>query len=240
MVYIFIWYIYASLIRVTTGRPNKNPQRQQAAAIRRGKRRMGIRSVFDGGEMRREFEKSGIDTKFIPIIWKHLLLNLNNLFQNADCSNYRWEWDKHVPSLPSSAYSLLRSNFRSPLSSSLHSVFHSADNPTSKLLIKLYVLSTTYNSIYMLLCAKFAFFFQFSFWVFICVTGINLYCQNGAFVEAVIMRYDTRLGKYGGKPRPGGLRATLCISSQVFLFFSIHLQLSFDHSWIYFCFVWHK
>ncbi|GAU33061.1 hypothetical protein TSUD_152160 [Trifolium subterraneum] len=32
---------------------------------------------------------------------------------------------------------------------------------------------------------------------------------------AVIMRYDTRLGKYGGKPRPGGLRATLCISSQV-------------------------
>jgi hypothetical protein len=34
-------------------------------------------------------------------------------------------------------------------------------------------------------------------------------------VEAVIMRYDTRLGKYGGKPRPGGLRATLCISSQV-------------------------
>ena len=29
------------------------------------------------------------------------------------------------------------------------------------------------------------------------------------------MRYDTRLGKYGGKPRPGGLRSTLCISSQV-------------------------
>ncbi|RVW25722.1 Dual-specificity RNA methyltransferase RlmN [Vitis vinifera] len=35
------------------------------------------------------------------------------------------------------------------------------------------------------------------------------------FVEAVIMRYDTRLGKYGGKPRPGGPRSTLCISSQV-------------------------
>lgn len=29
------------------------------------------------------------------------------------------------------------------------------------------------------------------------------------------MRYDTRLGKYAGKPRPGGLRSTLCISSQV-------------------------
>ncbi|KAK6136934.1 hypothetical protein DH2020_029322 [Rehmannia glutinosa] len=37
---------------------------------------------------------------------------------------------------------------------------------------------------------------------------------NGEFVEAVIMRYDTRLGKYGGKPRPGGPRSTLCISSQ--------------------------
>lgn len=31
------------------------------------------------------------------------------------------------------------------------------------------------------------------------------------------MRYDTRLGKYGGQPRPGGPRATLCVSSQVVL-----------------------
>ncbi|XP_061354550.1 uncharacterized protein LOC133299130 [Gastrolobium bilobum] len=129
---------------------------------------MRIRSVFDGGDMRREFEKSGIDPKFLPLIWKHVILNLK---QNGE-----WDWEKHVPSLPSSAYSLLRSNFKNPLSSSLHSVFHSSDNLTSKLLIKLH---------------------------------------NGAFVEAVIMRYDTRLGKYGGKPRPGGLRATLCISSQV-------------------------
>lgn len=29
------------------------------------------------------------------------------------------------------------------------------------------------------------------------------------------MRYDTRLGKYNGKPRPGGPRSTLCVSSQV-------------------------
>ncbi|KAL8541587.1 hypothetical protein ACS0TY_002741 [Phlomoides rotata] len=29
------------------------------------------------------------------------------------------------------------------------------------------------------------------------------------------MRYDTRLGKYDGKPRPGGPRSTLCVSSQV-------------------------
>ncbi|KAH9695173.1 Radical SAM domain-containing protein [Citrus sinensis] len=40
-------------------------------------------------------------------------------------------------------------------------------------------------------------------------------CQNGGFVEAVIMRYDSSLGKYNGKPRPGGPRSTLCISSQV-------------------------
>jgi hypothetical protein len=32
------------------------------------------------------------------------------------------------------------------------------------------------------------------------------------------MRYDTRLGKYDGKPRPGGLRSTLCVSSQVNIF----------------------
>lgn len=29
------------------------------------------------------------------------------------------------------------------------------------------------------------------------------------------MRYDSRLGRYDGKPRPGGLRSTLCVSSQV-------------------------
>lgn len=133
---------------------------------------MGIRSVFDAGDMKREFERYGVDPKFVPIVWKHVILNLN-LHSDGDCD---WDWHKHVPSLPSPAYSFLRSNFKTPLSSSLHSVFHSADNLTSKLLIKLH---------------------------------------NGAFVEAVIMRYDTRLGKYAGKPRPGGLRATLCISSQV-------------------------
>lgn len=34
------------------------------------------------------------------------------------------------------------------------------------------------------------------------------------------MRYDTRLGKYNGKPRPGGPRSTLCISSQACHFVS--------------------
>ncbi|XP_020234663.1 uncharacterized protein LOC109814608 [Cajanus cajan] len=136
---------------------------------------MGIRSVFDGGEVRKELEKRGIDRKFIPMIWKRVVANASaNASANANTKD--WDWEKEVPSLPCSAYSVLASHFKTPLSSSLHSVFHSADNFTSKLLIRL---------------------------------------RNGAFVEAVIMRYDTRLGKYGGKPRPGGLRATLCISSQV-------------------------
>ncbi|KAI3992158.1 hypothetical protein MKX01_015049 [Papaver californicum] len=46
-------------------------------------------------------------------------------------------------------------------------------------------------------------------------TKLLIKLQNGAFVEAVIMRYDSRLGMCGGKPRPGGIRATLCVSSQV-------------------------
>ncbi|XP_078441803.1 radical SAM superfamily protein [Wolffia australiana] len=46
-------------------------------------------------------------------------------------------------------------------------------------------------------------------------TKLLVRLQNGSCVEAVIMRYDTRLGKYNGKPRPGGPRSTLCVSSQV-------------------------
>ncbi|KAG6406675.1 hypothetical protein SASPL_134284 [Salvia splendens] len=46
-------------------------------------------------------------------------------------------------------------------------------------------------------------------------TKLLIKLQNGEFVEAVVMRYDTRLGKYDGKPRLGGPRSTLCVSSQV-------------------------
>uniref|UniRef100_A0A804LFI7 Radical SAM core domain-containing protein n=2 Tax=Zea mays TaxID=4577 RepID=A0A804LFI7_MAIZE len=46
-------------------------------------------------------------------------------------------------------------------------------------------------------------------------TKLLICLQNGESVEAVVMRYDTRLGKYDGKPRPGGVRSTLCVSSQV-------------------------
>ncbi|CAL5377491.1 unnamed protein product [Camellia sinensis] len=123
---------------------------------------MALRSVFDASQIRTEFENAGINSHFIPLIWKYVI-------QNPNC-----EWDD-VPSLPSSAYPLLRSKFK-PSTSTVHSVIDSSDEVTTKLLIKL---------------------------------------QNGAFVEAVIMRYDTRLGKYGGQPRSGGLRSTLCISSQV-------------------------
>ncbi|CAH2053289.1 unnamed protein product [Thlaspi arvense] len=123
---------------------------------------MKLKSVFDASEIRSEFESAGINPNFVIPIWKYVI-------QNPDCV-----WDE-IPSLPSAAYTLLHSKFKT-LTSSLHSLFHSSDGTTSKLLIKL---------------------------------------QNGAFVEAVIMRYDTRLGMCGGKPRPGGVRSTLCISSQV-------------------------
>uniref|UniRef100_A0A803MNZ1 Radical SAM core domain-containing protein n=1 Tax=Chenopodium quinoa TaxID=63459 RepID=A0A803MNZ1_CHEQI len=122
---------------------------------------MALRSVFDASVLRTEFENAGINPQFIPLIWK-------NVLQNPNC-----KWDE-IPSLPAAAYPLLNSKFL-PLSSTLHSVSHSTDAVTSKLLIKL---------------------------------------KNGAFVEAVIMRYDSRLGQYGGKQRPGGLRSTLCVSSQ--------------------------
>ncbi|KAJ0680915.1 putative 23S rRNA (adenine(2503)-C(2))-methyltransferase [Helianthus annuus] len=121
-----------------------------------------FRSVFDAPFIRAEFDKSGINTQFIPTIWKYVI-------QNPNC-----EW-RDIPSLPSAAYSLLSSKFK-PCTSAVDSVSDSTDQVTTKLLIKL---------------------------------------QNGASVETVIMRYDSSLGKYAGKPRSGGLRSTLCISSQV-------------------------
>lgn len=123
---------------------------------------MKFHSIFDASEAKSDFEKLQINPHFISLIWKHVI-------QNPNC---KWT---HIPSLPSSVYSLLDSKYKT-LTSTVHSVIHSNDNVTTKLLIQL---------------------------------------QNGSFVEAVIMRYDTRLGKYGGKPRPGGLRSTLCVSSQV-------------------------
>lgn len=125
-------------------------------------KQMGVGSIFDAPDVRAEFEQAGINTNFIPYIWKYVI-------KNPNC-----EWDQ-IPDLPAAAYSLLHSKFKT-LTSSVHSVIDSSDGITTKLLVKL---------------------------------------QNGAFVEAVIMRYDTRLGKYCGKPRPGGPRSTLCISSQV-------------------------
>ena len=44
--------------------------------------------VFDGGKLRREFEKSGIDPKFIPIIWKHFI------FANAKQQKEDEDWEK--------------------------------------------------------------------------------------------------------------------------------------------------
>ncbi|XP_048426775.1 dual-specificity RNA methyltransferase RlmN isoform X2 [Pyrus x bretschneideri] len=121
-----------------------------------------FRSIFDAGELKSELENSGVKPSLIPYIWKRVI-------QNPDA-----QFDQ-IPSLPSAAYPLLTSKFKT-LTSSVHKVMESSDQLTTKLLIKL---------------------------------------QNGALVEAVIMRYDSRLGKYDGKPRLGGPRSTLCVSSQV-------------------------
>ncbi|XP_065872900.1 uncharacterized protein [Euphorbia lathyris] len=123
---------------------------------------MGVSSIFDAPDLRREFEEAGISLHFIPLIWKYVL-------KNPHCKL------DDIASLPSAAYPVLNSKFTT-FTSSVHSVIESNDGVTIKLLIKL---------------------------------------KNGAFVETVIMKYDSRLGKYGGKPRPGGPRSTLCISSQV-------------------------
>ncbi|RZC54693.1 hypothetical protein C5167_013546 [Papaver somniferum] len=123
---------------------------------------MAFKSIFDSAALRTELEKAGINTSFIPQIWKYVIKNPNCKFDE-------------IPSLPSALYPLLQSKFKTS-TSTVDTVLESLDNVTTKLLVKL---------------------------------------QNGAFVEAVIMRYDSRLGMCGGKPRPGGVRATLCVSSQV-------------------------
>ncbi|GJP68304.1 hypothetical protein CLOP_g25032, partial [Closterium sp. NIES-67] len=46
-------------------------------------------------------------------------------------------------------------------------------------------------------------------------TKLLIRLQDGLTVEAVIMRYDASEGRYNGYQRPGGERATLCVSSQV-------------------------
>eukprot|EP00271_Cylindrocystis_brebissonii_P014732 TRINITY_DN3620_c0_g1_i2.p1 TRINITY_DN3620_c0_g1~~TRINITY_DN3620_c0_g1_i2.p1 ORF type:complete len:424 (+),score=78.04 TRINITY_DN3620_c0_g1_i2:71-1342(+) len=46
-------------------------------------------------------------------------------------------------------------------------------------------------------------------------TKLLIELQDGMNVEAVIMQHDASAGKYAGGTRPGGLRSTLCISSQV-------------------------
>lgn len=40
------------------------------------------------------------------------------------------------------------------------------------------------------------------------------------------MRYDSSLGKLNGKPRPGGPRSTLCVSSQVCHFINLYLEMA--------------
>lgn len=60
------------------------------------------------------------------------------VIQNPDCD---WE---DIPSLPSSAYTLLRAKFKAA-TSLVHSVLESNDGVTTKLLIKLQVKIHTQN-----------------------------------------------------------------------------------------------
>lgn len=87
---------------------------------------MAVKSVFDAGVIRSEFSSAGLSEKFIPVVWKYVV-------QNPDADGF-----DDVPSLPSSAYLLLRTKFR-PLTSSLDSASESSDGLTTKLLIKLQV-----------------------------------------------------------------------------------------------------
>lgn len=121
-----------------------------------------LHSVFDEAALHNEFKTRGINIRFIPIIWKYLLLN-----EDAEAIE--------VPGLSNAAYDVLRTKFTA-MTSTVKATVQSADQSTTKLLIQL---------------------------------------ENGSFIEAVIMSYDTRLGTYAGRPRPGGPRATLCVSSQV-------------------------
>lgn len=86
---------------------------------------MSFRSIFDAGELKSELEKSGVKPSFIPYIWKQVI-------QNPDA-----QLDQ-IPSLPSAAYPLLTSKFKT-LTSCVHSAMNSSDQLTTKLLIKLQV-----------------------------------------------------------------------------------------------------
>nr|CAD1837837.1 unnamed protein product [Ananas comosus var. bracteatus] len=135
---------------------------------------MAMRSVFDGGALRTEFESAGISIHFIPLIWKVRVSHSPSSSSSGMCSKTLAATS--TPSLPPFCGIPPPQVQVRAMTSSLAAAVDSKDRDTTKLLIRL---------------------------------------QNGAFVEAVIMRYDTRLGKYNGNPRPGGVRSTLCVSSQV-------------------------
>ncbi|RWR82460.1 dual-specificity RNA methyltransferase RlmN [Cinnamomum micranthum f. kanehirae] len=84
---------------------------------------MSFHSIFDLGAIRSEFQDAGISPQFIPSIWKHVLQNPKSEANGT-------------PSLPSSAYPILISKFRS-MTSTLESVVESKDGITTKLLVKL-------------------------------------------------------------------------------------------------------
>ncbi|KAI3968670.1 hypothetical protein MKX01_028820 [Papaver californicum] len=64
---------------------------------------MAFKSIFDSAALRNELEKAGINTSFIPLIWKYVI-------KNPKC-----EFDE-IPSLPLVVYPLLQSKFKTSTS----------------------------------------------------------------------------------------------------------------------------
>ncbi|KAL9273343.1 hypothetical protein AKJ16_DCAP27083, partial [Drosera capensis] len=108
------------VIRLRGRRRNSPPQHDQVIVVTEEAAAAMVvyKSIFDGGELRSELENAGIHP-----------LNLEQL-----------RLGRH-PSLPSAAYLILNSKFM-PLTSSVHSVDESVDGVTSKLLIKLQVITS--------------------------------------------------------------------------------------------------
>lgn len=138
--------------------------------------RMAVRSVFDAGALRSEFESAGISTKFLPFIWRYLGSSLwiparreggrgrEDLKPCCVClrifTSFLFSLCRHVldnpncdledvPSLPSAAYPLLRGKFRS-MTSSVASAVDSADGRTTKLLVRLQVAVLLFSSLFLL------------------------------------------------------------------------------------------
>uniref|UniRef100_A0A804LFI5 Radical SAM core domain-containing protein n=1 Tax=Zea mays TaxID=4577 RepID=A0A804LFI5_MAIZE len=170
------------------------------------------RSVFDAVHIRSEFSAAGISAHFIPLIWKYASLRQIT----GDCHNPA-RLPLHVPKF----YFIFLFNLSDPLCVRRYVL----QNPRCSDLDGVPSLPA---AAYALLRQKFrpttSTLTAAADSKDRTTTKLLICLQNGESVEAVVMRYDTRLGKYDGKPRPGGVRSTLCVSSQVNIYFYVGCQ----------------